>query len=117
MYIYIVYMCANRNSYAHFGAQTIFAVYKKTYSVSKVSFLHLHTALIFTDPLSPCQTTGWSALMLAAVNNQTDVVVLLLQHGARRETEDISKRTAAQLVVVLGHREAAQVLDGESIGE
>ena len=55
--------------------------------------------------------------MLAAVNNQTDVVVLLLQHGARRETEDISKRTAAQLVVVLGHREAAQVLDGESIGE
>ena len=67
--------------------------------------------------LSPPQTTGWSALMLAAINNQKEVVTLLLQHGAKKEHRDVSKRTAVQLATVLGHREAALALDDKKIGE
>ena len=55
--------------------------------------------------------------MLAAVNNQKEMIVLLLQHGAEKEHKDISKRTAVQLATVLGHREAVQVLAGEQLGE
>ena len=74
---------------------------------------HTHT---FLSP-SPSQTTGWSALMLAAINNQREVVMLLLQHGAKKEAEDISERTAVQLATLLGHREAALALDDKKIGE
>ena len=55
--------------------------------------------------------------MLAAVNNQKEMIALLLQHGAEKEHKDISKRTAVQLATVLGHREAVQVLAGEQLGE
>ena len=63
------------------------------------------------------QGTRWSALMLAAINNQKKVAQLLLQAGAEREHRDISKRTAAQLASVMGHREVEQVLTGEKVGE
>lgn len=53
--------------------------------------------------------------MLAAINNQKEVVTLLLQHGAEKDHRDISKRTALQLANVLGHRELA--MDGETNGE
>ena len=55
--------------------------------------------------------------MLAAVNNQREIMTVLLQHGARKELQDISKKTAVQLASALGHREAVLVLDGEKIGE
>lgn len=55
--------------------------------------------------------------MLAAINNQREVVSLLLQHGAKKDHQDISKRTAVQLATVLGHREAALAMDGEMTGE
>ena len=54
--------------------------------------------------------------MLAAINNQKEVVTLLLQHGANKDHQDVSKRTAVQLAAVLGHREAALALD-DKIGE
>lgn len=55
--------------------------------------------------------------MLAAINNQKEVVTLLLQHGAKKDHKDISKRTALQLATVLGHREAVLAMDGERNGE
>ena len=54
--------------------------------------------------------------MLAAINNQKEVVTLLLQHEAKKDHQDVSKRTAVQLAAVLGHREAALALD-DKIGE
>ena len=55
--------------------------------------------------------------MLAAVNNQLEVAALLLQHGADRELKDVSKRTASQLAMTVGHKEMVQLLTGERVGE
>ena len=81
------------------------------------SRVYLYVYHIIRFLLSLSQTTGWSALMLAAINNQKEVVTLLLQHGAKKDTTDISKRTAVQLATVLGHREAALALDDKKTGE
>ena len=70
-----------------------------------------------TSSPPPLQDTGWSALMLAAINNQKDVIKLLIIHGANKDHRDISKRTAFQLATVLGHRGASLALDGEKTGK
>ena len=77
----------------------------------------LPPSLTSPPPPPPLQDTGWSALMLAAINNQKDVIKLLIKHGANKDHKDISKRTAFQLATVLGHRGASLALDGEKTGK
>ncbi|XP_064398567.1 ankyrin repeat and SAM domain-containing protein 6-like [Halichondria panicea] len=57
--------------------------------------------------------TQWTALMLAALNNQLPVMELLLQHGADKKATDINGQTAADLAAALGHTDMVRLLTGK----
>lgn len=49
---------------------------------------------------------GYSALCLAALSNKSDVVTLLLEHGADTEARNSNKRTASEMAAFVGNRRA-----------
>lgn len=53
---------------------------------------------------------GWTALMLAVLNNQLEAVKLLLQHGADPKLKDVNGKDAAQLAKSLGYNQVASLL-------
>lgn len=55
---------------------------------------------------------GWTALMLAVLNNQLEAVKLLLRHGADPKLKDANEQDAAQLAKSLGYSQMASLLSG-----
>lgn len=63
------------------------------------------------------KAAGWTALMLAALNNQVAAVDALLKHGASKEACDVTGRTPVDLASALGHQKVAVLLAGGTISE
>lgn len=59
------------------------------------------------------QPIGWTALMLAVLNNQLEAAELLLHHGADAKLQDVNDKDAAQLARALGHNRMASLLSGK----
>lgn len=59
---------------------------------------------------------GWTALMLAARNGHSEIVVLLLEHGADVSLINKSGQTAFQIAEFWNHEECCKVLDPNKNG-
>ncbi|UYV61204.1 ANKMY2 [Cordylochernes scorpioides] len=57
------------------------------------------------------QNSGYSALMFAALSGKTEVVSLLLQHGADTQVKTSVGRTASQLAAFVGHHHVVSVIN------
>ena len=55
----------------------------------------------------------WTALMMAAAEGNLDVVKLLVEEGAKKETVDADGDTAASFATENGHTEVVKFLSGE----
>ena len=62
-----------------------------------------------SDP-NAVTSTGWTPLMIAAIENKPETVKLLLEKGASREVENPDGKTAATIAADSGHPAIVELL-------